>query len=117
MLIGDGGWSGYEIMAPGDTTGNGHVDLLARRTATGEFYLHTGTGPQGEGLASGDRTQIGTGWTTTAHPLVTSVPDVLGDGKRSVWAANSAGSLLFYPNIQGGGNAVGSGLTGFHALN
>ncbi|QCW77966.1 VCBS repeat-containing protein [Streptomyces sp. S6] len=117
VLIGDGGWSGYEIMAPGDTTGNGHVDLLARKTATGELYLHTGTGPQGEGLASGDRTQIGTGWTTTARPLVTSVPDVLGDGKRSVWATDSAGSLLFYPNIQGSGNAVGSGLTGFRALN
>ncbi|MBB1242227.1 VCBS repeat-containing protein [Streptomyces durbertensis] len=117
VLIGNGGWSKYELMAPGDITGNGRVDMLARELSLGTLFLHEGTGPAGEGLGVGATgTQIGTGWTAANRPLVTSVPDVLGDGKRSIWATNSAGDLLFYPEIKGSGNNVGTGLAGFRSL-
>ncbi|MHC0433558.1 FG-GAP-like repeat-containing protein [Streptomyces sp. O3] len=118
VLIGDGGWSGYDLAAPGDASGNGRVDLLARYKSSGELYRYTGTGPNGEGLAvRADRAQIGTGWTTTNRPLVTSVPDVLGDGNPSIWSVDASGNLLFYPNIQGSGNKIGTGLSGFRSLN
>jgi hypothetical protein len=45
------------------------------------------------------------------------VPDVKGDGRPSVWATDSSGNLLFYPEIKGSGVAVGSGLSGFRSLN
>ncbi|MFC7636612.1 hypothetical protein ACFQWA_11150 [Streptomyces thermogriseus] len=115
MLIGDEGWSGLELFAPGDATGDGRVDLIARDTSTGVLYRYNGTGPNGEGLGA-DPVQIGTSWTLTNRPLVTSVPDVQGDGQPSVWATDASGNLLFYPQIKGGGNVVGSGLSGFRSL-
>ncbi|MGW4238061.1 VCBS repeat-containing protein [Streptomyces sp. NPDC004749] len=118
VLIGDGGWADVDLAAPGDTTGNGHVDLISRHKSTGELYLHAGTGPHGEGLgAVADRTRVGTGWTAANRPLLTAVPDALGDGKPALWATNSAGDLLFYPDIRGSGTPVGAGLPGFRALN
>ncbi|MDN5384865.1 FG-GAP-like repeat-containing protein [Streptomyces sp. LB8] len=115
VLIGDEGWSGLELFAPGDATGDGRVDLIARDTSTGVLYRYNGTGPNGEGLGA-DPVQIGTSWTLTNRPLVTSVPDVQGDGQPSVWATDASGNLLFYPQIKGGGNVVGSGLSGFRSL-
>ncbi|MFF5564527.1 FG-GAP-like repeat-containing protein [Streptomyces sp. NPDC012623] len=118
VLIGNGSWSQYDLVAPGDTTGNGHVDLVARKKSTGELYRYTGTGTGGQGLGSGpDRTQIGTGWTAANRPLLTAVPDVQGDGKPGVWSTNPAGDLLYYPDIKGSGVGVGTGMTGFRALN
>ncbi|MBQ1089534.1 VCBS repeat-containing protein [Streptomyces sp. B93] len=118
VLIGNGGWSGYGIAAPGDATGDGRVDMIARNLSTGVLYRYDGTGPNGEGLGAGaTRVQIGTGWTPANRPLVTSVPNVKGDGHPSVWATDSSGTLLFYPEIKGSGVNVGSGLSGFRALN
>ncbi|MFV0135423.1 VCBS repeat-containing protein [Streptomyces sp. HMX87] len=118
VLVGNGSWSGYDIAAPGDATGDGRVDMIARNKSTGVLYRYAGTGPNGEGLGSGEsNVQIGTGWTTTNRPLVTSVPNVKGDGLPSVWATNSSGDLLFYPEIKGSGLNVGTGLSGFRSLN
>ncbi len=30
VLVGNDGWSGFDIVAPGDVDNNGHVDILAR---------------------------------------------------------------------------------------
>ncbi|MFD5747084.1 VCBS repeat-containing protein [Streptomyces sp. NPDC127033] len=118
VLIGDGSWSNYDLAAPGDTAGDGRVDLVARKKDTGELFLYAGKGPSGEGLGSGpDRTAIGTGWTPASRPLLTAVPNVLGDGRPAIWSTNAAGDLLFYPDIKGSGAGVGSGMAGFRALN
>jgi hypothetical protein len=116
VLIGNGGWSGYDLIAPGDVDNNGHADLLARQTSTGNLYYCPGTGPAGEGLGSGTtRAQIGTGWTTTSRPLITSDGDADNDGKPDLWASSpdTGKGLYFYPAVTSTGHgtptAVGTG--------
>lgn len=110
VLVGNGGWSNYDIAAPGDRTADGHVDLIARHRTTGDLKFYNGTGSNGEGLGYGPAaTVIGTGWTATYRPLFTAVPDATGDGKADIWATGSDANLYSYPNIQGSGVRVGTG--------
>ncbi|CAO0837188.1 VCBS repeat-containing protein OS=Streptomyces microflavus OX=1919 GN=HUT09_36770 PE=4 SV=1 [Streptomyces microflavus] len=66
VLIGSGSWSNYDLVAPGDRTGNGHgLDLIARHKTNGELRLYQGTGcrrrrPRQRRPTS---TVIGSGWT------------------------------------------------------
>ncbi|MFE3941298.1 FG-GAP repeat domain-containing protein [Streptomyces sp. NPDC059118] len=119
VLIGEKAWSDYDLAAPGDRTGNGHVDLIARHRTSGELRLYEGTGNSGEGLGTGPASvAIGSGWTRTNRPLFTAVPDANGDAKSDVWATGGDAQLYFYPNISGSGVAVGtSGWNNFQALN
>ncbi|MFD6280616.1 VCBS repeat-containing protein [Streptomyces sp. NPDC060209] len=119
VLVGNGSWSNYDLLAPGDRTGNGHVDLLARHKTTGDLRLYEGTGPAGEGLGSGTTsTVIGSGWTRTYRPLLTAFPDAGSDNKADIFATGEDGKLYVYPNLSGTGVAVGtSGWLDFQALN
>ncbi|MEW1723354.1 VCBS repeat-containing protein [Streptomyces sp. NPDC093109] len=113
LLIGDGGWSDYDLAAPGDANGNGYADLIARKKSTGEVFLYAGIGPHGEGLGSpSGRTTLYTGWTPAGRPLLTAVPDVIGTGQSGVWSTNAAGDLFVGPSTSAGPN-----LTGFRSLN
>ncbi|MFE7056086.1 MULTISPECIES: FG-GAP-like repeat-containing protein [Streptomyces] len=118
VLVGNGSWSNYDLAAPGDRTGNGHVDLIARRKSNGELRLYQGTGPAGEGLGDGSAaTVIGTGWTTTYRPLLTAFPDAGTDNKADIFATGSDGKLYLYSNLSGSGVAVGmSGWGNFQAI-
>ncbi|PKV88217.1 hypothetical protein BX283_5828 [Streptomyces sp. TLI_146] len=110
VLIGDGGWSDYDLAAPGDRTGDGRVDVIARGKSNGELRQYQGTGPNGEGLGYGPgATVIGTSWTPAYRPLFTAVPDTNGDGKPDLWSTGGDGKLYFYSNIQGAGAEVGIG--------
>ncbi|WP_239076522.1 VCBS repeat-containing protein [Streptomyces sp. SID9913] len=118
VLLGSGSWSQYDLLAPGDRTGNGHVDLLARHKTNGELRLYEGTGPEGQGLGS-DSTSlvIGSSWTRAYRPLVTAFPDADSDNKADVIATGGDGKLYLYPNISGSGLAVGtSGWLDFQAM-
>ncbi|ANH91168.1 large secreted protein [Streptomyces sp. SAT1] len=121
VLIGNGGWSGYDLIAPGDVDQDGNVDILAREKSTGALYLYPGTGPTGAGLAS--RVRIGTGWTPTSRPLIASGGDADNDGKPDLWATSpdTGKGLYFYPAItpttHGTPTAVGTnGWDAFEAL-
>ncbi|MFE9127278.1 FG-GAP-like repeat-containing protein [Streptomyces sp. NPDC007148] len=118
VLVGNGSWSNYDLAAPGDRTGNGHVDLIARHKTGGELRLYQGTGPDGEGLGDGAAsTVIATGWTNTFRPLYTAVPDGGIDGRADIWATGSDGKLYLYSNLSGSGVAVGtSGWQNFQAI-
>lgn len=110
VLIGNGSWSNYDLAAPGDRTGNGHVDLIARHKTNGELRLYPGTGPSGEGLGNGTTsTVIGNGWTSTYRPLITAVPDAGSDNKADIFATGSDDKLYLYPNLAGSGVVLGSG--------
>ncbi|MFI5775393.1 hypothetical protein ACIA74_44890 [Streptomyces sp. NPDC051658] len=62
VLIGEGSRSAYDLAAPGDRTGNGHPDLIARHKSSGEQRLYEGTGNSGEGLSTGPTSPgLGTG--------------------------------------------------------
>lgn len=116
VLIGNGSWSNYDLAAPGDRTGNDHVDLTARHKTNGELRLYEGRGPQGEGLGN-SHTVIGSGWTSAHRPLLTAFPDAGSDKKADIFATGSDGKLYFYANLTGSGVAVGSsGWLAFQAL-
>ncbi|MFJ9106449.1 VCBS repeat-containing protein [Streptomyces sp. NPDC102283] len=117
VLIGNGSWSYYDLAAPGDRTGNGRVDVLARHRTSGELRLYEGTGPAGQGLGDGTASSvIGSGWTRAHRPLVTAFPDAGSDGKVDVFATGDD-KLYLYPNISGSGVVVGtSGWLDFQAL-
>jgi hypothetical protein len=110
VLIGNGDWSHYDIAAPGDRTGDGRVDMIARDRNTGVLSQYAGTGPNGEGLGvSQARTQIGTAWTPVNRPLFTATPDTDGDGEPDLWATTGQGTLFFYTDSIGSGTIVGQG--------
>lgn len=98
VLIGNGGWSDYDLVAPGDRNGDGHIDLIARKKSTGALYEYDGTGPAGEGLGDGTLRKVVTasGWTPAQHPLLTSPPDINNNGKTDLWATASTGDLWYY---------------------
>ena len=55
------GWGGYTMVGPGDLTGDGKPDLVAR-DSSGNLYLYPGTG--NSSAPYGSRSRIDTGWGT-----------------------------------------------------
>ncbi|MCX4981385.1 FG-GAP-like repeat-containing protein [Streptomyces sp. NBC_00572] len=92
------GWGVYNALAgPGDLTGDGKGDLLAR-DRSGNLYLYKGNG-QSTGFAS--RIKVGGGW--GAFNKILGAGDYTGDGRADVVARTSGGDLYVYP---GTGNAA-----------
>jgi hypothetical protein len=126
---GTGGWAGTPqvvgsgwgpftaLLAPGDFTGDGHPDVLARN-ADGALLLYRGDGDGG--WVTGRAEPIGSGW--APFQAVLPAGDFSGDGKPDVFAVASDGTLyLNRGNGTGGweigrGEPVGSGWAGFTAL-
>ncbi|WP_261993841.1 FG-GAP-like repeat-containing protein [Streptomyces sp. t39] len=113
-----GGWQIYnKVFSPGDLTGDGAGDVLAR-TFAGALYLYPGTA--GDGPPLGGRTLVGGGW--NQFDQLVGMNDVDDDGIADLFARNTAGELYFY---RGTGEAarpfegkvlVGSGWNMFNAL-
>ena len=97
------GWAGFTaLLAPGDFTGDGKADLLARKS-DGALMLYPGNGAGGFLVRTGQR--IGAGWADFTALLAPG--DFSGDGKADILARGSDGALLMYR-----GNAAGGFLTG-----
>ncbi|MFD0427929.1 FG-GAP repeat domain-containing protein [Streptomyces zhihengii] len=86
---------------PGDLTGDGRPDIVARDTA-GVLWLHPGTGDRKAPFAP--RTRIGGGW--NAYDRLLSVGDLDADGRADLIAREPDGDLYRY---SGTGTAPGSG--------
>ncbi|MFJ6945302.1 VCBS repeat-containing protein [Streptomyces wuyuanensis] len=85
------------LAAPGDFTGDGHLDLVARFDAGGLFLYDSidPDGPNGPDQTTPDhRIQIGSGWNTL--PLLTAAPDANNNGKLDLWATDTTGTVRFY---------------------
>ena len=127
---GAGGWltgmgepigSGWEtftaLFSPGDFTGDGKPDVLARQP-DGALLLYRGDGAGGWLTGTGE--QIGSGW----QPFTAILPggDFSGDGKPDVLARQPDGALLMYRGdgaggwLTGTGERIGSGWQEFTAL-
>jgi hypothetical protein len=85
------GWGAYNVLtSPGDLTGDGRADLLARQASTGDIHLFAA---KGDGtLAAGKR--IRSAWTT--YTKVVGAGDLNGDGHGDVLAHRGDGALFRY---------------------
>ncbi|MFJ3584311.1 FG-GAP-like repeat-containing protein [Streptomyces sp. NPDC090127] len=113
LTIGSG-WNIYDALtAPGDLTGDGRTDLLAR-TPAGELWMYA---DDGAGRFKG-RVKIGGGW--QIYNAVVGVGDLNGDKAGDLLARDTAGILWRYHGNGKGAFAgrvkVGAGWQGYNAL-
>ncbi|MEU6851719.1 DNRLRE domain-containing protein [Actinacidiphila alni] len=95
QLIGNGGWDTFTVIAPGNTPGDsGHAPLWSRNTESGVVYSYTNSVDSNGTVTLGARTQIGTGFTASAYPLIISVGDISGDDTPDLIASTKAGTLV-----------------------
>ncbi|WP_148076787.1 GH25 family lysozyme [Frigoribacterium sp. PhB24] len=89
------GWSIFtDVIAAGDTDGDGRTDLVARKS-DGTLWLYAGTGRAGSGQETFRAgTQIGSGWNAFAQ--VVGVGDMDGDGRDDLVAKRATGALALY---------------------
>ncbi|WP_083707185.1 FG-GAP-like repeat-containing protein [Intrasporangium flavum] len=110
------GWGGMSaIVGPGDLTGDGRPDLLARRASDGTAWVYPGTGH----ATWQPRIQVASGW--NRYDRIVPVGDVTGDGRPDVMAREpSTGRLWLLAGTGAGGFAapvlVGTGWNGMTAL-
>jgi hypothetical protein len=84
------GFGSYNLtVGPGDLSGDGNSDLIARDTG-GTLWLYTG---KGDGHFNAKK-KIGTGW--NQFNQIAGAGDINGDGYADVVARNSAGQLYLY---------------------
>ncbi|MET7481009.1 FG-GAP-like repeat-containing protein [Streptomyces sp. NPDC005648] len=85
------GWNAYNVLtSPGDLTGDGRADLLARKTSTGDVYLFAA---KSDGTLAAGR-KIRTKW--TGYTRIVGAGDLTGDGIGDVLARDKAGTLWRY---------------------
>jgi peptidoglycan hydrolase-like protein with peptidoglycan-binding domain len=94
-------WMDYtDVLTPGDWTGDGKPDLLARKS-NGELWLVAGNG---KGGFTGTWRRIGAGWQMFSQMITPG--DVTGDGRVDLLGRTPAGKLYLY---KGTGVATAAG--------
>ncbi|WP_328748556.1 VCBS repeat-containing protein [Streptomyces sp. NBC_00285] len=84
------GWNAYNVLtAPGDLTGDGRTDLLARKASTGDVYLFANDGASK--LKPGVKIRS---WAT--YKKIVGAGDLNGDGFGDVLVQDKAGTLWRY---------------------
>jgi hypothetical protein len=98
------------IQGPGDVSGDGRADVLAR-DAAGVLWLYRGNGSGGVGAG----TQVSTGWQSMTALVTPGNWDRAGGNDLLV--RDSSGRLWLYPGDNAGGygapTQIGSGWNGY----
>ncbi|MGW0627080.1 FG-GAP repeat domain-containing protein [Streptomyces sp. NPDC002758] len=85
------GWTQYNTLtSPGDVSGDGRPDLIARNSSTGAVYLYKGTS-DGK-LAS--RVKLYDNW--KGYKKIVGTGDITGDGKADLLAQDTSNNLYRY---------------------
>ncbi|QIY97421.1 FG-GAP repeat domain-containing protein [Streptomyces sp. S1D4-11] len=85
------GWNQYNVpTSPGDITGDGRPDLIARKASTGEVFLYKRTSA---GKLSA-RVRIATNW--SGGKKIVGVGDFNGDGHGDLLAQDRSNTLWRY---------------------
>lgn len=90
-------WAQFNVLtSPGDLTGDGRPDLVARQASTGDMYLYADNGAGG--LKA--RGKIGTNW--KLYRAIFGAGDLNGDGIGELLAVDGANSLWRYDGTAAG---------------
>jgi hypothetical protein len=101
-------WSQRDLVQVGHIAGDSSPDLVFREESAGQLWLRYGKTASGGGVdlgsfateadAAGQLNTYGiSGWSRSALPVVTGVPDLTGDGLPEVWALFANGDVRVYP--------------------
>ncbi|MFD6044008.1 hypothetical protein ACFWG7_22200 [Streptomyces koyangensis] len=95
VLLASEGWADMDLIAPGDTDGDGRPDLAARDRANGDLWVYRGTDEHGDWLTDvADQVQAGSSFTVAANPLITSPGDADHSGHFDLWYTRSSTNTL-----------------------
>ncbi|WP_374112809.1 FG-GAP-like repeat-containing protein [Streptomyces sp. MNU89] len=95
VLLASEAWAEQDLIAPGDTDGDGRVDLATRDRATGDLFIHQGADEYGDWLTDeSNKIQAGTSFTVAANPLITSPGDADHSGGFDLWYTRSSTNIL-----------------------
>ncbi|MGW8777648.1 ricin-type beta-trefoil lectin domain protein [Streptomyces sp. NPDC055796] len=115
VLVGNGDWDKFTVVAPGDLNGDGLADLWMRDNAGGDLFRAYGSkGANGRldpatwGNAAG-RVKIASGLGQAVYPSIGSVGDVTGDKLPDLWVSNTNRQLAI---LAGTGTASPLDVTG-----
>ncbi|MET9622759.1 FG-GAP-like repeat-containing protein [Streptomyces sp. NPDC006464] len=103
VLVGDGDWDKYTVIAPGDLNGDGIADLWLRDNANGDILRSYGMKAANGYLDpttwgnTAARVKIGTGVAAATYPVVGSVGDITGDGIADLWARKTDNTVTGWP--------------------
>lgn len=96
--LGASGWNQYDVLtSPGDITGDGRADLIARQASTGDIYLYKATS---SGKLSA-RVKIFSKW--SGYKKIIGAGDLNGDGYGDLLAQDTSNKLWRYVGTASGG--------------
>ncbi|MFK0113379.1 FG-GAP-like repeat-containing protein [Streptomyces sp. NPDC091217] len=89
--LGTSGWTQYNVLtSPGDVSGDGRPDLIARNASTGAVYLYKGTST-GK-LAA--RVKLYDNW--KGYKKIVGTGDITGDGKADLLVQDTSNNVYRY---------------------
>ncbi|MFF7250054.1 FG-GAP-like repeat-containing protein [Embleya sp. NPDC008237] len=115
-FLGSGDWTNYDLLAPGDVTGDQRPDLWARDRRDGALYQYPSRVVAGvtDPAALADNTtrvRIASDLTVTAYPTLRADGDLDGDDRADLWAQALDGAIyVVLANKPGSATAFAPGI-------